>query len=80
MSDEPYYLPTQALHEQVAKKPVRIFTDQEISQASLKRLDLMESYLNTSLEALAGKQIWTILDNLQKINNIQQDRKTYLKK
>lgn len=79
MSSDPYHLPTQALHHSLADKPVLIVSDDRIHTANLKELEKMESYYINTLEALAGKQIWNILDTLQKVQDTQRLRKTFLK-
>ena len=65
-------LPTQGLHASLASEPVRIMTAQEIAKASPERLSLIESYYSNCLEALAGKQIWLILEALTQVEEAKR--------
>lgn len=67
-------LPTQGLHASLALEPVRIMTAQEIKQASPERLKLIESYYHNCLEALAGKQIWLILEALTQVEEAKRKK------
>lgn len=43
---------------------------------STKKLEHYEKYYYEVLEALAGKQVWSILDAVEYINSVLHDRKT----
>ena len=70
-------LPSIGLHASLAQEPVLILSKKEIQAASKERLITATSYYENCLEALAGKQVWMILEALALIEQRQQlDSKT----
>jgi hypothetical protein len=57
--------PNPELRSILAHEDVLTFSDKEIKNMEVDKLDTLIDYYSTTLEVLAGKQVWDILDTLK---------------
>ena len=68
--------PIPFVRETLLKEEVIIPDKQSLKYMTNDKLVKYEEYYHTVLEALCGKQVWSILDTLECIAHIQHERKT----
>lgn len=62
--------------DKVLKEDIQIPDKQSFKYMTTEKLIAYEEYYHDVLEALCGKQVWTIFDSLEHIAYIQHERKS----
>jgi hypothetical protein len=73
MQDE--YKPVLDLRREVAKDDVIILDPKRVARMHNKTLRTAEDYYSKVLEALCGKQVWSILDSLTAVQEEMKSRR-----
>lgn len=68
--------PIPELRNVLALEDVVIFSDPEIKTKPIEQLDNIIDYYHTTLETLAGTQIWDIVDSLNSAKSEKNKRQT----
>lgn len=67
--------PNSELRSILAHEDVIILSDKEIKNISSEKLSILVDYYSSTLEVLAGKQVWDIIDSLKSAQREQFIRK-----
>lgn len=70
------YLPNQTVRAKVATEGAIFIETDSIKKAKDNQLEELLKYYNDTLEYLAGKQVWDILDCMERINQETQLRRS----
>lgn len=67
--------PDPVLRNVLADEDVLILSDKAIKSLPVEQLDILIDYYTTTLETLAGSQVWDILDSLKCARDFSKHKK-----